>query len=316
MTSRRSFLLGQAVTFADGVVGRLQGLEMEPDWMPTHLLVQMPARWPWQGGPTVRLPAQAATEFRDEEIVLDIPSSKGEMIPHPGAPHAEGQVIWLDTSSRLQIAPRAVERQAGYFMGLVVEPDGSVGLIADVGTLARRRILVPGGSAAYQNHEYVWLDLKGQSLDIFPTLEPDDYVEREAWAALRGVSGLGEAELRAVRLEVEDGKVVLSGNVATSRAAEAVEDALSRVSCVLGIESRLVADPDVETSVASALAQDPSTQGERFVVHSRLGRVTLEGRVKAKAAQAAVEVAQEVAGVVGVESRLQPLGAGRARRRR
>jgi hypothetical protein len=315
MTSRRSFLLGQAVTFADGVVGRLQGLEMEPDWMPTYLLVQMPARWPWQGGPTVRLPAQAATEFRDAEIVLDIPSSKGEMIPHPGAPHAEGQVIWLDTSSRLQIAPGAVERQAGYFLGLVVEPDGSVSLIAEVGTLARRRILVPGGSAAYQNHEYVWLDLRGQSLDIFPTLEPDDYVEREAWAALRGVGGIGEAELRAVRLEVEEGNVVLSGNVATSRAAEATEDALSRVSCVLGLQNRLVADPDVETSVASALAQNPSTQGERFIVHSRLGRVTLEGRVKTKAAQAAVEVAQEVAGVVSVESRLQPLGSGRARRR-
>jgi hypothetical protein len=313
MASRRTFLLGQAVTFADGVVGRLEGLEMEPDWMPTHLLVRAPARWPWQGGPTLRLPAQAATEFRDEEIVLDIPSSKGEMVPHPGAPHAEGQVNWLDTGSRLQIAPRAGERQAGHFLGLVVEPDGSVRLIGEVGTLTKRRILVPGESAGYQNHDFVWLDLKGQSLDIFPTFEPDGYVEMEAWAALRGVSGLGETELRAVRLEVENGKVILSGNVATSRLAEAMEDALSRVSCVLGVESRLVADPDVETSVASALAQNPSTQGERFIVHSRLGRVTLEGRVKPKAARAAVEVAQEVAGVVSVESRLQPLGSGKAR---
>ena len=42
MAGRKTFLLGQAVTFADGVVGRLVGLEMEPDWMPTHLLVQAP----------------------------------------------------------------------------------------------------------------------------------------------------------------------------------------------------------------------------------------------------------------------------------
>ena len=313
MTSRRTFLLRQAVIFADGVVGRLVGLEMEPDWMPTHLLVQALARWPWQGGRTLRLPAQAATEFRDEEIVLDIPSSKGEMVPHAGAPHAEGEVNWLDTSSRFQIAPRAVERQAGWFLGLVVEPNGSVRLVGEVGTLAKKRILVPGESAAYQNHESVWLDLKGQSLDIFPTYEPDGYVESEAWAALRGVSGLGETELRAVRLEVEDGKAILSGNVASSRIAEAMEGALSGVSCVLGVESRLVADPDVEISIASALAQNPSTQGGRFVVHSRLGRVTLEGQVKPEAAQAALEVAQEVAGVVSVESRLQPLGPGEAR---
>jgi osmotically-inducible protein OsmY len=314
MAARKTFLLGQAMIFADGVVGRLVGLEMEPDWTPIHLLVQAPGRWPWQVGPTVRLPVQAATEFRDEEILLDIPSTKGQVIPHPGAPHAEGEVTWLDTFSRLQIAPRAVERQAGRFLGLVVEPDGSVRLIGEVGTMAKRRILVPGESAAYQNHDFVWLDLKGKSLDIFPTYEPDSYVEREAWAALRSVSGLGETELRAVRLEVEEGKVLLSGNVASSRIAEAMEGTLSGVSCVLGVESRLVADPDVETSVASALAQNPSTQGERFIVHSRLGRVSLEGQVKPEAAQAAVGVAQEVAGVVSVESRLQPLGPGKARR--
>jgi osmotically-inducible protein OsmY len=119
--------------------------------------------------------------------------------------------------------------------------------------------------------------------------------------------------LRAVHLEVEDGKVVLSGNVAASRIAEAMEGALSGVSCVLGVETRLVADPDLEISVASALAQNPSTQGGRFIVHSRLGRVTLEGQVKPEAAQAAVAVAQEVAGVVSVESRLKPLGPGAAR---
>jgi len=313
MAGRKTFLLGQAMIFADGVVGRLVGLEMEPDWTPTHLLVQVPARWPWRGGPTLRLPAPAATEFRDDEIVLGIPSSKGEAIPHPGATHAEGTVNWLDTSSRLHIAPRAVERQAGWFLGLVVEPNGSVRLVGEVAVPTRRRILVPGESAAYQNHDFVWMDLKGQSLDIFPTYEPDDYVEREAWTALRGASGLGETELRAVHLEIEDGKVILSGNAASSRIADAMEEALSSVSCVVGVESRLVADPDVETSVASALAQNPSTQGGRFIVHSRLGRVSLEGQVKPEAAQAAVEVAQGVAGVVSVESRLQPLGPGGAR---
>jgi len=310
MAGRKTFLLGQAVTFDDGVLGRLVGLEMEPDWTPTHLLVQASARWPWQKGHVLRLPAQAATEFRDEEMVLGIASTKGEAIPRPGAPHAEGQVNWMDTSSRVHIAPRAVERQTGRFGGLVVEPNGSVRLIAEMGNLAKKRILVPGELAAYQNHEFVWLDLKGQSLDAFPTYELDSYVEREAWAALRGVSSVGETELRAVSLEVEGGKVILLGNVAASRIAEAMEAALAGVPCILAVENRLAADHDLEISVAFALSQNPSTHGGRFIVHSRLGRVTLEGQVKREAAQAAVEVVREVAGVVSVESRLQPLGPG------
>jgi osmotically-inducible protein OsmY len=308
MAGRKTFLLGQAVTFADGVSGRLAGLEMEPDWTPTHLLVKASARWPWQKKLLLRLPAQAATEFRDGEMVLDAPSTKGEPIPHPGAPHAEGQVNWMDTSSRVHIAPRAVERQAGWFQGVVVESNGSVRLIAVVGTLARRRILIPGELAAYQNHEFVWLELKGQSPDAFPTYEPDGYVEREAWAALRGVSGAGETELRAVSLEVEDGKVILLGNVASSRIAEGMEAALAGVPSILAVENRLAADHDLEISVASALAQNPSTHGGRFIVHSRLGEITLEGQVKPEAAQPAMEVAREVAGVVSVESRIQPLG--------
>ncbi len=308
MASRKTFLLGQAVAFSNGVRGRLVGLEMEPDWTPAHLMVAAGGPWPWQKRRVLRLSTQAVIEFRGEEILLGIPSTNVEVVPHPGAPHAEGQVTWLDTSSRLQIAPRAVEREWGRFLGLVIEPSGSIGLVGEVGTLTKRRILIPGEYASYQNHEFVWLDLKGRSPDSLPAYEPDGYVEREAWAALRGARGLGETELRTVRLEAKDGKVILLGNVASSRIAEAMESALSTVSSVLGVENRLVADHDLEIEVASALAQNPSTRGERFIVHSRLGRVTLDGQVKPEAAQSAVAVAQQVAGVAGVESRLQPLG--------
>jgi osmotically-inducible protein OsmY len=311
MASRRTFLLGQAVIFADGAVAQLEGLEMEPDWMPTHLLVKMPGRWPWQSGRLVRLPAEAATEFRAEELVLGVPSTAGEAIPHGGASHAEGTVNWLDTNSRFHIAPRAVERHAGRFLGLVVKGDGSVHLIGEVGTLAKRRVLVSAESAVYQNHDFVWLDLKGQPMDTLPAYEPDEYVEQEAWNALRIVPGLGETELRAIHLQVEDGNLMLLGNVASSRIAEAMEKAISQVSCVLGVENRLIADPDVEIGVASALAQNPSTQGERYIVHSRVGRVVLEGQVKPEAAQAAVDVARQVAGVVSVESRLQAVATGK-----
>jgi len=304
MAGRKTFLLGQAVIFADGVLGRLEGLEMEPEWVPTHLLVRAPGRWPWQTGRLLRLPAEAAAEFRTEETVLGVPSTGGEVVSHGGDSHAEGTLNWLDTGSRFHVAPRAVERHTGGFLGLVVKGDGSVHLIGEVGALVKRRFVVPAESAAYQNHEFIWLDLKGQSLDSLPAYEPDEYVEKEAWDALRRVPSVGETELRAIQLEVEDGKVLLLGNVAASRIAEAMEGAVSQVPTALGVESRLIADPDVETSVATALAQDPSTQGQRFIVHSRLGNVVLEGQVKPEAAQSAVDVARQVAGVVNVESRL------------
>ena len=308
MAGHKTFLLGQAVTFSDGVLGRLEGLEMQPDWAPTHMLVRVRGPWPWQKGRLLRLPVEAAAEFGAEEIVLSIASSEGEVVAHGGDSHAEGEVRWLDASSRFQIAPRAVERQAGRFLGLLVKADGSVHLIGEVGTLATRRILVPVEAALYQNHGFVWLDLKGRSLDTIPTYESDEYVERVAWSALRSMQGLAETEFRAVNLQVEGGSVVLSGNVAASRIAEAIEEALSSAAGVLGVENRLLADPDLEISVASALAENPSTQGERFIVRSRLGRVTLEGQVRAEAAKAAPDVAREVAGVVSVESRLQAPG--------
>ena len=304
MAGRKTFLLGQGVIFADGVLGRLEGLEMEPEWAPTHLLVRAPGRWPWQTGRLLRLPAEAVAEFRTEETVLGVPSTVGEVVSHGGDSHAEGTVNWLDTSSRFHVAPRAVERHVGAFLGLVVKGDGSIHLIGEVGTLVKRRFVVPAESTAYQNHEFVWLDLKGQPLDSLPVYEPDEYVEKDAWDALRRVPSVGETELRAIQLEVEDGNVLLLGNVAASRIADAMEEAVSQAPSVLGVESRLMADPDVETSVATALAQDPSTQGQRFIVHSRLGRVVLEGQVKPEAARAAVDVARQVAGVVSVESRL------------
>ena len=312
MARRKTFLLGQAVTFADGALAQLEGLEMQPDWVLTHLLVRLAGRWPWQSGRIVRLPAEAATEFRAEDIVLRAASTNGEAVAHGGASHAEGTVNWLDTSSRFHIAPKAVERHAGSFLGLVVKSDGSVHLIGEAGTLVKRRFLVPAESAVYQNHEFVWLDLKGRPLDALPDYKPDEYVEQEAWNTLRSVAALSETELRAIHLEVEDGRVMLLGNVASSRIADAMVEAISRVSCVLGVENRLMADSDVEISVASALAQDASTQGERYIVHSRLGRVVLEGQVKPEATQAAVEVARQVAGVVSVESRLQAAGSDKS----
>ena len=48
MAGRKNLILGQAVIFSDGAVGRLDGLEMQPDWSPTHLLVMLPGRWPLQ----------------------------------------------------------------------------------------------------------------------------------------------------------------------------------------------------------------------------------------------------------------------------
>lgn len=172
MAERKTFLLGGAVTFSDGVVGRLQGLQVQPDWTPTSLLVLVPGRWPWQRGRLLRLPAETAAEFRAEETALSVASSEGEPIPAAGPPHAEGEAHWLDATGRFQVATGPVERQSAYFLGLVLEGDGSVRLLGEAGTLARRRILVPAEVAVYQRHGFVWVELKGESLDTMPTYEP------------------------------------------------------------------------------------------------------------------------------------------------
>jgi len=115
--------------------------------------------------------------------------------------------------------------------------------------------------------------------------------------------------LRATRpalgVEVEDGRVRLSGRMRTLAMKEIAEYLLRRVDGVRAVRNDVVADPEVVRAVADALAADDKLAPVCIRVDVRNGDVLLMGTV---ADEGLVQRAQDVAGSVpqvsSVQSRL------------
>jgi len=116
----------------------------------------------------------------------------------------------------------------GLSVGLIIVYGNVTSANAAISELVKRRFVVPVESAVYQNHEFVWLDLKGQSLDSLPAYEPDEYVEKEAWDAAaevrRGVPFAQVARARSVFEATRDAGGVM-GTAARGELDKKIEEA-------------------------------------------------------------------------------------------
>lgn len=113
-----------------------------------------------------------------------------------------------------------------------------------------------------------------------------------------------------IELETRQGVVTLSGIVRSHSAKEIAEQVVRRVPGVKSVENRLVADADVESAIAQALASDPRT-GTSFpgiLVGVVFGVVYLKGTVAtAEVKAAAGQIALGVPGVQSVSNELLTL---------
>ena len=132
--------------------------------------------------------------------------------------------------------------------------------------------------------------------------------DRELVLAIRRT--LWEYEpLRATRpvldVEVEDGRVRLSGRMRTAAMKEVAEYKVLRLPNVRAVRNDVVTDPEVVRAVADALAADDRLAPACVRVEVRSGDVTLVGAVPDEGlARRAVELASGAAGVASVQSRL------------
>jgi osmotically-inducible protein OsmY len=119
-------------------------------------------------------------------------------------------------------------------------------------------------------------------------------------------------EFDVVHVDVTDGSVLLSGEVATDQEKLGASDVARRVSGVRGIDNRLtiavnrhITDGQISRAVLAALAAQPpplNTIGCQVAS----GVVTLVGRVRSVAeARLAIDLAAEVPGVEAVQSALE-----------
>ena len=109
--------------------------------------------------------------------------------------------------------------------------------------------------------------------------------------------------LAAVRVAVSEGIVSLTGHVRRAAFQRVAQTCAQRVPGVLGVEDRIVADEAVAAGVAQALLRDPDLRVAQLLVTSRLGQVSLGGRLPSAAASAtAAALAGTVPGVVAVRN--------------
>lgn len=111
-------------------------------------------------------------------------------------------------------------------------------------------------------------------------------------------------ELRAVARS--EGVVEISGHVRSRVIRDGVLEVLGAVPGVSRVVDQLVADPDLETSAARALAQIKQLPPGAIAVHGHLGKLTLLGKLPDDSLrQQTLDVVRAVPGVRGVIDRMQ-----------
>lgn len=115
--------------------------------------------------------------------------------------------------------------------------------------------------------------------------------------------------LRATRptlhINVEDGRVRLSGKMRTLAMKEIAEYMIRRIEGVRAIRNDVITDPEVVRAVADALAADDQVGPACIQVDARNGEVVLMGGVPdERLIRRAVEIASAVPSADAVQSRL------------
>jgi len=148
---------------------------------------------------------------------------------------------------------------------------------------------------------------------------PDEDVRADVWTRLWQDPTTRALERSALEVEVRHAEVFLSGHVTTVTHRRQMAELARGVRGVKAVHNLLVADPDLVTDVAQALAADARTRPYIILVGAFHGWIHLGGEVPDDETRAAVEqVAARVARVRGVlalphlpQARIHPIENGR-----
>lgn len=130
---------------------------------------------------------------------------------------------------------------------------------------------------------------------------PDEDMLSDVWARLQQDDTTRALELSALDLEVHDNEVFLFGHVNGVMHQRHVAELVKGVRGVKAVHNELVADSDLVTEVAQALAGDPRTRQYQIRVGAFHGWINLSGEVPNPEMRTTVEtVTARVAHVRGV----------------
>ena len=140
--------------------------------------------------------------------------------------------------------------------------------------------------------------MKPEVYEIYALLGLDSFIESydSVEEALQAYSPLRTSKPE-ITVTVDDDRVTLSGYVPSISIRDMAAILTGTVTGVDEVVNDLIAAPDLERSVAMALAADDRTRSWPIRVRAELGYVQLQGQVPdQETAQAALDVAYEVTG--------------------
>ncbi|MBI4339898.1 MAG: BON domain-containing protein [Chloroflexi bacterium] len=188
------------------------------------------------------------------------------------------------------------------------------GLILDWRTGAPRYILVRhAGDIRALRHEQVQNLTSGsptarltpEEIAALPVYRPDAQTGRNAADALQAVDSWS-GNYAAVKMQVVEGAVYLSGNVQLPVQKEEAESAVRRAKGVLAVQNHIITDWDLRIAIAEALAKKGVTRDGYVSVRSVLGVVNLLGHLSCQVhLDNALQITRAVPGVRSVGSYLQ-----------
>lgn len=291
----RVLMFGTPAAFADGTEGWLHGFEMSGDaWtLDAYIIAAGILRTrAW------RVPRSDLT-FEGGRIFAAKPAGDYQRVAPDGHDTPPG-AHWVDRHTRIALA-EATGMWGRYatLAGFAVAEDGAIThLIGNTARIGRDLVRLSTARATWQQPSWVWVNIADTPPEPFI---PDDEL-RDAIVEAAHALGLGPGDLTHVEILVENGVVTLLGNVRAPRIAELLAAAAASSRGVRSVNSRVVADSDLELAVGAALSADERTRGERLQIKVEHGHVRVNWLApQGPGASHVEEVARQVPGVRSVD---------------
>jgi osmotically-inducible protein OsmY/sporulation protein YlmC with PRC-barrel domain len=168
------------------------------------------------------------------------------------------------------------------------EPDAPAHLVVKVPE-RRRGLALPWAWVVSAGAHEVVVDAGRAQVERLPEVRGDAELRRAVEEALWRDALVGRADLPAFRVEVEGGQVTLTGHLDSGPVARSAVATARLVPGVLDVRNAVVADDDLEVTVARWLADDPRTRHFPIQVYVHAGVIELSGTVDSAAARLAAE---------------------------
>jgi osmotically-inducible protein OsmY len=286
------YRFGAPVLTDDGEEGSLDSLIVDAT---SHAVTGMRARFGLFGRELYTLPIGAirhATASRVElhktldDLKRDYSKVTAVQLLTPGTQ------VMVGAKSVGKLTQVTVNRETQVLRHLVVRSLRTESLVSARGitTIEGRRVVIESGSAS--------------TAPGLTPYRPDEELHEEIRSAIYDYARL-RIDLPGIGIHVIDGALWLQGHVASDLNKRMVQDQLMNIRGLSEMHNELIADTDLASTVAMALAKDPRTARERIGVYPALGTINLRGHVRSEAARgAAYEIARGVPGVKDVENAL------------